>query len=252
MTKSSEQKRLDLLLLAHGLASTRTKAQDLIAEGKVTVDGELVIRAGAKFSLDSKIELKEPEHPYVSRGGLKLEAALAAFHVKVEGVRALDVGQSTGGFTDCLLRAGAAEVVGIDVGIGQLAESLRNSRRVKYLEKMDIRLLDPVAVKAPFSLFVADLSFISLSLVLHSIARFLAPAAEGIILVKPQFELSPAEIGSGGIVRDDALREKALAKVLDAAKIVGFTVAGKILSPVQGGDGNQEYLVHLRWPSSAP
>jgi 23S rRNA (cytidine1920-2'-O)/16S rRNA (cytidine1409-2'-O)-methyltransferase len=251
LTKSNEPQRLDLLLLALGLASTRTKSQALIAEGKVVVDGEVITSAGAKFLSENKIELKEPEHPYVSRGGLKLAAALEAFRVSAKGLRAFDVGQSTGGFTDCLLRAGAEEVTGVDVGIGQLAESLRSSKRVKYLEKMDIRNLDPAAVRAPFPLFVADLSFISLSLVLPAIAKFLEPGAHGIVLVKPQFELSPGEIGSGGIVRDDALREKALARVIDAAKVAGFTVAGNILSPVQGGDGNQEYLVHLRWPSSA-
>lgn len=251
MTKSNEKKRLDLLLLALGLASTRTKAQDLIAGGHVTVDGAVVDHAGAKFSAESVVQLKEPENPYVSRGGLKLAAALDAFRVPVKGMRALDIGQSTGGFTDCLLQAGAEEIVGVDVGIGQLDPRLRDSRRVKFLEKMDIRQLDPVTVRAPFSLFVADLSFISLTLVLPTITRFLAKPSDGIILVKPQFELSPDGIGSGGIVRNAALRESALARVLGAAKDLGFTVAGSIPSPVHGGDGNQEYLVHLRWHSQA-
>lgn len=247
--KNSEIKRLDLLLLELGLATTRTKAQELISGGKVSVDGKVVDHPGAKFAADARIELSEEEHPYVSRGGVKLAAALVQFQVQVNEKRVFDIGQSTGGFTDCLLRAGAAEVFGIDVGSGQLAAGLRTSPKVKFLEKTDVRSLAPEQAGAPFPLFVADLSFISLSLVLPSITRFLAPFAEGIVLVKPQFELSPGEIGSGGIVRGTALRDKALKRVKQAAETAGFTVAGSMMAPVQGGDGNQEFFLHLRWLS---
>lgn len=249
MTKNSEKQRLDLLLLERGLASTRTKAQELVATGKVRVDGKIVEQPGVKISATAEIFLTEAEHPYVSRGGLKLAAALKEFGSEVQGLRVLDVGQSAGGFTDCLLRAGAAEVVGVDVGTAQLAPSLRQDPRVRALEKLDIRQAQPEDLGAPFSFFVADLSFISATLALPAITRFLEKTAEGIILVKPQFELDPEAIGSGGIVRDAALREKALARVVDSATQLRFTVAGSIPCPVQGGDGNQEYLVHLRWRS---
>lgn len=243
--------RLDLLLLVKGLASTRTKAQDLIANGKVKVDGLIVTKAGAKFPSSAAIEITESEHPYVSRGGLKLKAALSQFAIAVKGLRVLDIGQSTGGFTHCLLLEGAESVVGVEVGTGQLAEVLRASPRVKTFEKQDMRTLSPLTVGTPFPLFVMDLSFISATLVLPVLPAFLAPTAEGIILVKPQFELSPEEIGSGGIVRNAEFRQSALERVKRAAENLKFTVAGTMPSPIPGGDGNEEYLMHLRWVSSA-
>jgi 23S rRNA (cytidine1920-2'-O)/16S rRNA (cytidine1409-2'-O)-methyltransferase len=242
----SQPRRLDLLLLEKGLASTRTKAQELIAGGKVSVNGKVTLRPGEKFLPESEVSLSSPEHPYVSRGGLKLEAALRAFALPVQGTRALDVGQSTGGFTDVLLRGGAAAVVGVEVGSGQLAESLRADPRVTLFEKQDIRALDPILAGAPFPLFVVDLSFVSLSLILPVLPRFLAEEAEGVVLVKPQFEVGPASVGSGGIVRDAAARERAVADVRLRCEENGFTVAGEIPSPVKGGDGNLEVLLHLR------
>lgn len=242
--------RLDMLVLERGLASTRTKAQDLIREGKVLVGGKPCRRPGEKVAPDASVVLLAPEHPYVSRGGLKLEAALAAFSLSVEGVRALDVGQSTGGFTDCLLRHGAAAVVGIEVGHGQLAETLRNDARVTCLEHQDVRRLSPETVSPPFLFCAADLSFISLELVVPSLPAFLAPGAQLVLLVKPQFEVGARNIGSGGIVRDRAQREAALLKVEKVCSQSGFTVAGSIPSPIDGGDGNEEFLLHLRWPSS--
>lgn len=248
-TKNNGKQRLDLLLLERGLVSTRTKAHDLISAGKVEVDGKTIKQPGAKFFAENSIELLEEEHPFASRGGVKLAAALAAFGVSPAGRAVLDIGQSTGGFTDCVLQAGASGVVGVEVGTGQLAPPLRADPRVAVFEKLDIRQATADQLGAPFSFFTADLSFISLTLVLPTIPRFLTEEAEGIILVKPQFELSPVEIGSGGIVRDAASREKALLRVEQGAEKAGFTVAGKIPSPLLGGDGNQEYLMHLRWRS---
>lgn len=245
------RQRLDLLLIEKGLATTRTKSQELIRAGKVIVAGKVARSPGEKVSCESEISLTEKEHPYVSRGGLKLEAALLAFGIDVKGLRALDVGQSTGGFTHCLLRRGANEVVGVEVGRDQLAEELRGDSRVHTHEKQDIRLLAPELVGAPFAFFVVDLSFISLSLVLPVLPRFLNAHAEGIVLVKPQFEVGPDHIGSGGIVRDAAARERALELVRLNCRENGFTVAGSIPSPVMGGDGNQEFLFYLKRTSQA-
>lgn len=196
-----------------------------------------------------ELRLAEPEHPYVSRGGLKLAAALDAFGLTVEGKRALDVGQSTGGFTHCLLLRGAKEVVGIEVGQGQLASTLKEDSRVRCFEQQDIRRLDPANVAPPFPLCVMDLSFISLRLVIPVLPPFLAGGADCVALVKPQFEVGPENVGSGGIVRDAAQRDLALRKVEELCSLNGFTVAGKIPSPIEGGDGNQEFLLHLRWRS---
>lgn len=240
--------RLDLLLLERKMASTRTKAQELIRNGKVLVAGNVCDHPGEKIAEDSLVELVEQEHPYVSRGGLKLEGALRAFGIPVKGRRALDVGQSTGGFTHCLLMNGAAEVVGIEVGHGQIAEPLRADPRVRTLEHQDIRELKPEI--GSFSLCAVDLSFISLTLVIPKLSAFLENEADIILLVKPQFEVGPDNLGSGGIVRDPKQREGALRKVEQACRDAAFTVAGSIDSPVEGGDGNREYLLHLRWPSS--
>jgi len=240
-------KRLDLLLLERGLASTRTKAQSLIEGGKVSVEGRPARKPGEKFPTEARISLSEPEYAFVSRGGLKLEAALDAFAIEVAGARALDVGQSTGGFTHCLLLRGAREVVGIDVGSAQLHETLRSDPRVTAFENLDLRQASLERLGPPFGLFVADLSFISLTLVLPFLPRLLEARAQGVVLVKPQFELSQGLVGSGGIVRDAAAREEALARVCRAAEECGFTVAGKAPSPVSGGDGNQEFLLHLHF-----
>ena len=243
-----DKKRLDLALLEAGLASTRTKAQELISAGKVRVDGKVVLRAGEKVAPSSRIESSSAEHPYVSRGGVKLAFALTSFGIVVDGQRALDVGQSTGGFSHCLLLHGAKEVVGVEVGQGQLAPSLRNDLRVVSLEKQDLRTLDPKRVAPSFLLFVVDLSFISLTLVLPPLRAFLARGAEGVLLVKPQFEAGPDNVGSGGIVRDAAVRERAVERIRQVSRDLGFTVAGTIPSPVLGGDGNEEFLMHLKWP----
>lgn len=238
--------RLDLLLLELGLATTRTKAQELIRGGKVLVDGKVCLRAGEKVSGGAAtITLLEAEHPYVSRGGLKLAGAFSQFGLTPRGERVLDVGQSTGGFTDCVLRLGAASVVGVDVGTDQLAASMRGDPRVTVLEKQDIRTLEPSRVAPAFTFFVVDLSFVSLALILPSLPPFLQPGARGVALVKPQFEVGRDHIGSGGIVRDAAARERAVRDVRLRCEENGFTVAGEAPSPVTGGDGNRETFLHL-------
>jgi 23S rRNA (cytidine1920-2'-O)/16S rRNA (cytidine1409-2'-O)-methyltransferase len=238
--------RLDLLLLELGLATTRSKAQDLIREGKVLVSGKVCRRAGERLEPGSgAVTLLAEEHPYVSRGGLKLAAALAQFGISPQGERVLDVGQSTGGFTDCVLRLGASSVVGVDVGTGQLAASLRADPRVIFFEKQDIRTLDTVLVEPAFAFFVVDLSFVSLALILPTLPRFLAPGARGVALVKPQFEVGRDHVGSGGIVRDAAARERAVRDARLRSEENGFTVAGEMPSPVTGGDGNLEFFLHL-------
>jgi 23S rRNA (cytidine1920-2'-O)/16S rRNA (cytidine1409-2'-O)-methyltransferase len=245
-----EKRRLDLLLLERKLVSTRTKAQELVRDGKVKVNGAICRQPGEKVAMDAALELTEPEHPYVSRGGLKLAAALDAFSLSVQGKRVLDIGQSTGGFTHCLLLRGASEVVGIEVGHDQLAESLRAHPKVKLFERQDIRTLSPEAAAPAFSFCVADLSFISLGLVVPHLAPFLKPGADIVLLVKPQFEVGPDKIGSGGLVKNEKWRLEALQKVERSCSGAGFTVAGSLPCPLPGGDGNQEYLLHLSLPSS--
>lgn len=243
-----ETQRLDLALLSLGLVSTRTKAQDLIAAGKVSVDGRVVLKAGEKVLLSSEIELSEREHPYVSRGGVKLAAALDAFHIDVSEKIALDIGLSTGGFSHCLLLRGIKKVYGVDVGSAQLSEALKNDPRLVYFEQQDIRALELSKIE-PVDLFVMDLSFISVLLVFPILAPFLKARATGIVLVKPQFEVGPDKIGSGGIVRDAATQELALQRVKQGVASSGFRVENSILSPIEGGDGNKEYLLHVQWPA---
>jgi 23S rRNA (cytidine1920-2'-O)/16S rRNA (cytidine1409-2'-O)-methyltransferase len=239
-------KRLDILLLERGLISTRTKAQEMIRAGAVLVNGKPCTKPGEKIPEDSAVSIIAAEHPYVSRGGLKLEAVLDHFSFSVEGLRALDVGQSTGGFTHCLLLRGAREVVGLEVGHGQLAESLRADPRVKCWEKTDVRDADPARVGAPFPFCVVDLSFISLRLIIPVLGKFLEPDARAILLVKPQFEVGPEQVGSGGIVRSEEMRSAAVEAIRQASQKAGFTVTGILPSPISGGDGNQEMFLCLR------
>jgi 23S rRNA (cytidine1920-2'-O)/16S rRNA (cytidine1409-2'-O)-methyltransferase len=242
--------RLDLALLGRGLASTRSKAQDLIREGKALLNGTPCLRPGAPVGDTDLVSLLADEHPYVSRGGLKLEHALTHFGIDLRGERVLDIGQSTGGFTHCLLLRGAREVVGIEVGHGQLAAPLRADSRVRCLEGQDIRKLSPEQAGETFRFFVADLSFISLTLVLPCVPPFLRDGSQGVVLVKPQFEVGPEGIGSGGIVRDAETRERGVQRVVESSRKIGFSVRGLIPSSIRGGDGNEEALIHLEWHSS--
>ncbi|HZY18827.1 MAG TPA: TlyA family RNA methyltransferase [Ramlibacter sp.] len=241
--------RADQLLVERGLAATRSQAQRLIAAGMRWHDGRdwrVVGKNGEDLPHAARIELQDAaETRYVSRGGLKLEGALAAAGMDVRGRRCLDVGQSTGGFTDCLLQHGATAVVGVDVGHGQLHETLRTDPRVTCLEKCNARDLDAatLAVPAGFDLVVGDLSFISLTLVLPVLGPLLGEGGALLMLVKPQFELQPGQLGKGGIVRDEALYPQVERRIRDACAGGGLQVQGWFDSPIRGGDGNREFFV---------
>jgi 23S rRNA (cytidine1920-2'-O)/16S rRNA (cytidine1409-2'-O)-methyltransferase len=241
--------RLDAELVRRGLARSRTQAAELIAGGRVEVAGTPAGKAATQVGLDAAITVREsaaaPE--YASRGGHKLAGALAAFGgPPVAGRRCLDAGASTGGFTDVLLGAGAAHVVAVDVGYGQLAWPLRTDPRVTVLDRVNVRALQPAQVAPLPSLVTADLSFISLTIVLPALVACAAPDADFLVLVKPQFEVGKGKVGAGGVVRDPALREAAVAAVAAAAAIAGLGVAGVTASPLPGPSGNVEYFLWLR------
>jgi len=242
------RQRLDQELVRRGLAETRQKAQALILSGNVLVDGQRVEKAGAAVGPDAVIRLKGEPMPYVSRGGLKLEAALDGFGLDVSGLVCGDFGASTGGFTDCLLKRGAAKVFAVDVGYGQLDTRLRDDPRVVVMDRTNVRLMGPDDIGEHIELAVADLSFISLRLVLANIASMLAPGGAIIALVKPQFEVGRGSVGKGGIVRDEAERMRATDEVRLYAESIGLAVEGLITSPVTGAKGNVEYLMYMRKP----
>ncbi len=243
--------RVDQLLLERGLASSRSQAQRLIAAGvrwRGPAGWQVVTKNGEDLPAQAEIQLVDTaEARYVSRGGLKLEGALAASGIDPAGRVCLDAGQSTGGFTDCLLRLGAARVVGIDVGHGQLHPSLRSDPRVTCLERINVRgLVAHELPVSPFDLIVADLSFISLTLVLPALTALLAPTGDLLLLVKPQFELQPGQVGKGGLVRDPALYEQVEARLREACAALKLQVACWHDSPITGGDGNREFFLHAR------
>ena len=244
------KERLDKLLVDRGLAPTRARAQALILAGKVTVGGEVVHKAGATYADDAAIALREEDHPYVSRGALKLVRGLDAFAIDPAGKVALDIGASTGGFTDVLLRRGAARVYAIDVGYGQIDWSLRQDPRVVVLERTNVRNMELALVPEPCDLAVIDVSFISLTLVLPRTAELLgAPGGKPIVaLVKPQFEAGREHVGKGGVVRDEEARRGAIDKVVSWARREGFTASDTVESPITGPAGNVEYLLLLHSP----
>ena len=242
--------RADQLLVERGLAATRSQAQRLIASGARWFDGVTwrpVAKNGDEVPADAQLELLDAaESRYVSRGGLKLEGALRATGLQVAGWRCLDVGQSTGGFTDCLLQQGAAQVVGVDVGHGQLHPRLRADARVTANEKANARALRPDEVGSRFDLIVSDLSFISLTLVLPALVPLLAPGGHLLMLAKPQFELQPAQMGKGGIVRDASLYGVVENRLRDCCVGLGLAVHAWLDSPIAGGDGNREFFLHAQ------
>jgi len=240
--------RVDILLVDRGLAASRQKAQALIMAGRVFSGDVRVDKAGTRIPDDSLLEVRG-KLAYVSRGGLKLEAALDRFGVDPAGKKCMDVGASTGGFTDCLLQRGADSVHAIDVGYGQLDWELRNDDRVTVLERTNFRHVSEDLLPSDFNLAVADVSFISLKLILPSLKRFVVPGADVLLLVKPQFEAGKGQVGKGGIIRDEGVRQKALEDVLEAARDEDFTVISTMDSPIKGADGNVEYLAHLQWLS---
>jgi 23S rRNA (cytidine1920-2'-O)/16S rRNA (cytidine1409-2'-O)-methyltransferase len=238
--------RLDVLLVERGLAATRERARALILAGDVTVDGRLVDKAGAAVASDASVSLATPDHPYVGRGGIKLAHALDAFHIEVTGRRALDIGASTGGFTDVLLQRGAREVVALDVGHGQLDWTLRTDPRVVVIEGVNARALTREHVPDPVDVVTIDVAFISLRHVLPSVPPLLAPGADVVALVKPQFEAGRDEIRKGGLVTDPAVHDAVVAAIAAAGASVGLVRVGMTPSPITGATGNREFFLHLR------
>jgi 23S rRNA (cytidine1920-2'-O)/16S rRNA (cytidine1409-2'-O)-methyltransferase len=238
------RQRLDAAVVERGLAESRARAQALIGGGAIAVDGEVVTKAGASVESKSRVELVREPMPYVSRGGLKLKHALDRFDVAVEGRVATDVGASTGGFTDVLLRAGAARVYAIDVGYGQLAWPLRNDERVVVMERTNIRHLE--SLPELVQLAVVDTSFISLRQVLPTVARLLESGGDAVVLIKPQFEAGRDQVGKKGVVRSPAVWAEVLYGVLEWAQGNGWSVLGLERSPIHGPAGNVEFLAHLR------
>lgn len=235
--------RLDSLIVDRGLAESRHRAQAMILAGAVKVDGSRVLKAGKLIYPDSTIEIDRPEDEYVSRGALKLAAALDTFQLQVDGKTAVDVGASTGGFTDVLLRRGARRVYAIDVGYGQFSWRLRQDPRVVVMERTNFRHLD--ALPEPTELAVVDVSFISLALILPTLTRLTTPHADAVVLVKPQFEAGRDNVRKAGVVRDPAVHRLVLETVLGNAITGGWLPVGLIESPIRGPSGNREFLAHM-------
>lgn len=245
--------RLDLLLVQRGLVASRERARALILAGRVLVREQKIDKPGTPVPEGASVRLLGEDIPYVSRGGLKLEAALAQWHIAVEGRYCLDIGASTGGFTDCLLQHGASHVTAVDSGFGQIAMKLRNDPRVRLIERTNARLLNPGSLSLPegpqLSLFVMDVSFISATLLLAPVIAAAPSLVEGVILVKPQFEAGREHVGKGGIVRDPAIHQQAIEKVATAVRSIGWETVDSMPSPITGAEGNQEFLLWIRRPA---
>lgn len=240
--------RLDILLTERGLAQSRERARGLVLAGQVSVDGTIVTKAGAPVRPEADVRLVVPDHPYVGRGGVKLAHALDAFAIVVAGREALDIGASTGGFTDVLLRRGARRVVALDVGHGQFDWTLRNDPRVIVVEGVNARTLTPGMLPSAlrdFDIVTIDVSFISLVQVLPSVPPLMRPGADVVALVKPQFEAGRSEVVRHGVVTDTAVHERVVAEVSAAARRIGFVTVAAIPSPITGAEGNREFFLHL-------
>jgi 23S rRNA (cytidine1920-2'-O)/16S rRNA (cytidine1409-2'-O)-methyltransferase len=242
--------RLDIEMVRRGLAESRETARRLIMAGRVRVNSRPADKPDLLVSAESSVTVLGSEPQYASRGAYKLIAALDAFAIEVAGRHALDVGASTGGFTDVLLKRGAAHVIALDVGYGQIAERLRTDPRVTILDRMNVRLVEPHRLPYLPDLVTIDTSFISLRIVIPAVLALLAAKAEIIALVKPQFEVGKGKVGKGGIVRDDALRRAALEGVLSFARQAGLEIVGSIDSPIEGARGNREFLVAMKFAHS--
>ncbi len=238
--------RLDQLLCKKGITESREKARALIIEGKVIVNGNKIEKPGTQVDENAKIELCGETLPYVSRGGLKLEAALKAFSIDVKDKVAMDVGASTGGFTDCLLQHGAKRVYAIDVGYGQLAWKLRTDPRVIPIEKTNIRYMNRDRIQENIDIATVDVSFISLKLVIPKVLEFLKSKGEIIALIKPQFEVGRREVERGGIVKATEKRKKAVEEIKGFFELMNLKVIGIIESPIKGQKGNIEYLIYAK------
>lgn len=240
------RRRLDVELVRRGLANSRAEAQAAVEAGLVTVAGSPAIKAASLVAADVPVQVIGPTRRFVSRGGEKLRSALDRFRLDPRDRDCLDAGASTGGFTDCLLQGGAARVVAVDVGYGQLAWEVRNDPRVTVMERTNVRVLEPSDLPFVPGLLVADLSFISLRAVLPALVRVSGPDAEFVVLVKPQFEAGPRDVGSGGVVRDPAVWRRVLGEVSEAFGSHGVGVIGVVASPLRGPAGNVEFLLHGR------
>lgn len=240
------KERLDVLLVKRNLADSREKAKAIIMSGNVYVKGQKEDKAGTQFPEDVEIEVRGHVLPYVSRGGLKLEKAIAKFDVSVEGKVCTDVGSSTGGFTDCMLQNGAIKVFAIDVGRGQLDWKLRQDERVVCMEKTNIRYVTPEDIGEPVDFSSIDVSFISLTKVLLPIRNYLTDHGEIVALIKPQFEAGREKVGKKGVVRERSTHHEVIEKVAAYAQEIGFAILNIDFSPIKGPEGNIEYLIHLR------
>jgi 23S rRNA (cytidine1920-2'-O)/16S rRNA (cytidine1409-2'-O)-methyltransferase len=248
--------RLDVLLVERGLVQSRERARALILAGRVLVSEQKIDKPGTSIAQDSAIRLLGEDQPYVSRGGLKLAAALEHWKIDVKGRFCLDVGASTGGFTDCLLKHGAAQVTAIDTGFGQIAMKLRNDPRVQLLERTNARLLAPRSLQTPdqtpeITFLAMDVSFISATLLLGPVLAAAPALVEAVILVKPQFEAGREHVGKGGIVRDAVAHQLAINKVADCVCRLGWQVVETIPSPITGAEGNREFLLYARQASNS-
>lgn len=246
-----ERERIDKLLVERGLAGSRTRAQAMVMAGVVLVDEQLINKPSELFAPEANIRIKgagDPASRYVGRGGLKLEAALREFQINVNGQLCLDVGASTGGFTDCLLQHGAGSVLALDVGHNQFDWRLRNDPRVRLREGVNARFLKPDDFDEKFGLVTIDVSFISATKILPAIVRLLADRGRVITLIKPQFEVGKSEVGKGGIVKDAAKHERVISEVNSAAEQLGLKASGVIESPIRGADGNVEFLALYERP----
>ncbi|PYI55044.1 TlyA family RNA methyltransferase [Paenibacillus flagellatus] len=240
---SSTKERLDVLLVEQGFYDSREKAKAAVMAGLVLADGERIDKAGTKISREAKIVVKGAVHPYVSRGGLKLEKAIRTFGIDLNGAVMIDIGASTGGFTDCALQNGASCVYAVDVGYNQLDWKLRNDPRVIVMERTNFRYTQPSDLQGPVPTFASiDVSFISLKLILPPLRALLAANGETVALIKPQFEAGRENVGKTGVVRDPAIHRDVLRTVLDFAAEAGFGLKGLTFSPITGGEGNIEFL----------
>lgn len=239
--------RLDLILVDQGLISSRHRAKAMIMAGRVQVNGSVVDKPGFLVDLQALILVKEDDNPYVSRGGLKLEKALKTFPICVKNLTCLDIGASTGGFTDCLLQFGAKKVYAVDVGYGQLDWSLRQDERVKVIERTNIRYLDYEIINEQVDMVVADTSFISLKLVIPAAEKFMRKGTQVLALIKPQFEAGKENIGKGGVVKDPKIRQQVVLEIQSFFRARGYQVNDVVPSPILGPKGNEEYILSLQF-----
>jgi len=239
------KERLDKLLLEKGLVQSRERARAFIMEGKVVVEGKTIEKPGTEVDKEARVFLRQEDYPYVSRGGMKLEGALNRFGIDPRGMVVMDVGASTGGFTDCILQRGARKVYAVDVGYGQLAWKLRKNPQVVNLERRNIRTLTQSEVGEKVDLILIDTSFISVEKFLPHLLTFLKGKGYLLILIKPQFEVGKGEVGKGGVVKDPALHQKVIERLSAFSRDLGLRVLGVIESPLRGPKGNKEFLIYL-------